>query len=118
MKPLAKHTSALLVLAFLPALALIAQSDSTGGRTYKSGYSNIMKLGKDIHNNLKPAHREQITAQTISIETDPRQFVRLLYYNEEPRPIRGVWISAGFIDLVNNVAHAEAIDQKEKGYFN
>lgn len=117
MRPLVKLSSVLLVLAIVPTLALLAQSGSSGELTYKSGYSNIMKLGKDIYNNLKPAHREQITAQPISIETDPKPFVRLLYYKEEPRPIRGVWISAGFIDLVNNVAHAEAIDQKEKGYF-
>jgi hypothetical protein len=77
----------------------------------------MMKLGKDIHNALKPAQREFIAAQPVSIETDVRPFARLLYYPEEPRPIRGVWISAGFIDLVNNVAHAKAIDAKEKGYF-
>ena len=46
-------------------------------------------------------------------------FVRLLYYQypDEPKPIRGVWVSAGFIDLVNNLAHAKAIDRIERGYF-
>jgi hypothetical protein len=101
---------------FLAGSAL-AQPNSPDGLTYKSGYSSMMKLGKDMYNALKPAQREFVSAQPISIETDVTPFVRLLYYPDEPKPIRGVWISAGFIDLVNNVAHAKAIDGKEKGYF-
>ena len=85
---------------------------------YKTGYSSIMKLGKDIHAALKPEYRELIAAQPISIETDITPFARPLYFPDQPKPIRGVWISAGFIDLVNQVAHAKAIDAKEKNYFN
>jgi hypothetical protein len=97
---------------------LCASAQSTDTLTYKTGYSSIMKLGKDIYNALKPQQREMISAQPISIETDSTPFVRLLYYEDEPKPVRGVWISAGFIDLVNNVAHAKAIDTKEKNYLN
>jgi hypothetical protein len=77
-----------------------------------------MKLGKDLYYWLKPNAKEIISSQPISIETDVTPFVRLLFYPDEPKPIRGVWISAGFIDLVNHVAHAKAIDSMEKGYFN
>ena len=116
MKARPKPTSAILVLlSVAAALAVFAQP--ADGLTYKTGYSSIMKLGKDVHNNIKREHKELISPQPISIETDPAPFVRLLYYDDEPRPVRGVWISAGFIDLVNNVAHATAIDTKEKNYF-
>lgn len=90
------------------------QSD---GHTYKTGYSGIMKLGKDIHHALKPDYRDMISPQPISVDTEVTPSVRLLFLPEEPQPERGVWISAGFIDLVNNVAHAKAIDAKERGYF-
>ncbi len=96
------------------SVAVVAQED---GHTYKTGYSSIMKLGKDIYSALKGANKEMISAQPISIETEPTPSVRVAYFPDEPKPMRGVWISAGFIDLVNNVAHAEAIDRKEKGYF-
>jgi hypothetical protein len=101
----------------LASPALLAQPNSPDGLQYKSGYSSMMKLGKDIYNALKGNERATISPQPISIETDVTPFVRMLFYPDEPKPIRGVWISAGFIDLVNNVAHAKAIDSKVKGYF-
>jgi hypothetical protein len=109
--------TAVLFAALLAAPALRAQPNSPDGLTYKSGYSSMMKLGKDIHNALKTGDRAVISPQPISIETGVTPFARLLFYPDEPKPMRGVWISAGFIDLVNNVAHAKAIDLKQKGYF-
>src|SRR4051812_37757638 len=112
-----KLFSKLALALFFSTCAALAQPNSPDGLRYKSGYSGMMKLGKDIYNALKPQQREMVSAQPISIETDVTPFVRLLYYPDEPKPVRGVWISAGFIDLVNNVAHAKAIDSKQKGYF-
>jgi hypothetical protein len=103
--------------ALMLPLLLQAQPNSPDGLRYKSGYSSMMKLGKDIYAFLKPSQKEVISPQPISIETDMTPFVRMLFYEDEPKPIRGVWISAGFIDLVNHVAHAKAIDNIEKGYF-
>jgi hypothetical protein len=112
-------SAALAVILMLVCPAL-AQSNSPDGLAYKSGYSSMMKLGKDIYTALKGQQRATISPQPISIETDVTPFVRMQYeqYLDDPKPIRGVWISAGFIDLVNNVAHAKAIDAKQKGYFN
>jgi hypothetical protein len=108
------------ILQFI-AIIVLATFCSFGqpadGLTYKTGYSSMMKLGKDVYNALKSDQRELIAVQPISIETDSTPFVRLLYYNDEPKAVRGVWISAGFIDLVNHVAHAKAIDRIEKNYF-
>ena len=78
----------------------------------------MMKLGGSLYSQLKPSAQEFVSSQPISIDVDLTPFVRLLYYPQEPKPIRGVWISAGFIDLVNHIAHAKAIDLKKKGYFN
>lgn len=110
-----KHFAPLLLT--LSFACLLGFGQAPDGLTYKTGYSSMMKLGKDIYNALKPQQREQISGQPISIDIESTPFIRLLYYPEEPKPIRGVWISAGFIDLVNNVAHAKAIDKIEKGYF-
>jgi hypothetical protein len=115
MKPFAIVAAVMTFLGAAPPLG--AQANSPDGLIYKSGYSSMMKLGKDIYNALKGAERALVSPQPISVETDVTPFVRLLYYPEEPMPIRGVWISVGFIDLVNNVAHAKAIDTKQKGYF-
>jgi hypothetical protein len=105
------------MIVLLFATEVFAQPNSADGLTYKSGYSSIMKLGKDLYNALTPEQKALVSSQPISIETDVTPFIRMLYYPEEPKPIRGVWISAGFIDLINNIAHAKAIDGTEKGYF-
>ncbi|MGN6384752.1 MAG: hypothetical protein ACTHMT_00795 [Verrucomicrobiota bacterium] len=96
-----------------------AQPNSPDGIVYRSGYSSIMKLGRDLYSALPAKDQKFIRPQPISIETDVTPFIRLLYYPdpEKNKPIRGVWISAGFIDLVNNIAHAKAIDGKKRGYF-
>jgi hypothetical protein len=95
----------------------LAQQGSPEPFNYKSGYTAIMNLGRDVYTFLKPSEKQTISPQPVSFETDATPFVRLLYYPEEPRPIRGVWISAGFIDLVNRISHAKAIDRIERGYF-
>lgn len=99
------------------AAPVFAGGTSDTKRTYKTGYSSIMKLGRDIHAALDAEHREKIAPQPISIETDERPFARLLFLKDGDETVRGVWISAGFIDLVNHLAHAKAISSKEKNYF-
>ena len=89
-------------------LVLKAQSNAPEP-VYQTGYSTIMKLGRDLYGALKPAPKEFVSSQPISIEPDTLPFVKVFYYPDEPKPIRGVWISAGFIDLVNHIAHAKAI---------
>jgi hypothetical protein len=100
-----------------PAIAASMCAAERDPFAYKTGYSSIMKLGKDLHAALKREHRELIAEQPISIETNPTPFARPLYLDEKPKPVRGVWISAGFIDLVNHIAHAEAIDRLDRNYF-
>jgi hypothetical protein len=107
-----------LMVAFTPALH--GQPNSSDGLTYKTGYSAMMKLGRALYDQLDSKQKEMISSQPISMDVDMEPFVRMMYYPEGDaggKPLRGVWISAGFIDLVNHVAHAKAIDRIQKGYF-
>lgn len=111
-----------LLISLAAAPAAFAQPNSPDGLTYKTGYSAMMKLGRALHDQLSDKDKEIISQQPISMDVDMTPFSRLMFY-EAPadqageKPMRGVWISAGFIDLVNNVAHAKAIDKIQKGYF-
>jgi hypothetical protein len=98
-------------------LASHAQPDSPDGLTYKTGYSVIMSLGADLHKTLKGQAKAAIHTQPIFLETDMCPSIKLVEYEDDPTPMRAVFISAGFIDLMNQVAHAKAIDRIEKGYF-
>jgi hypothetical protein len=84
---------------------------------YRSGFTTIQTLGRDIYNSLEPQEKAMISEQPISLDTSRKPFVRLLYYKEGSEISRGVWVSQGFIDLVNQLAHAKAIDKKRRGYF-
>ena len=107
-------TFALLVA---PGLVALAEPNSPEGITYKSGYGSIRSLGRDLYKGLKPKYRALVHAEPVSLVTDVTPFVQLAEYPDEPQPLRMVFISAGFVDLVNNVAHAKAIDKVTKGYF-
>jgi hypothetical protein len=105
------------LLSFLFGFLTEAAFARDGVPTYETGYKAIMKLGVDLHKALDPKFRNQIHSQPISLETDVTPFVRPVEYPDDSRPLRMVFISVGFVDLMNNVAHAKAINQVEKGYF-
>ena len=107
------------MISSLVCLTLIAPASAqapSAHPAYESGYSTIMKIGSAIQASLPPAQRALIARQPVSIETGPTPFIHPLYRSDGDQPIRGVWISAGFIDLVNHLAHAQAIDKIEPGY--
>lgn len=114
-----KFTVLPLLSIFALGCNLFAQSNSPDGLTYKVGFSAMMRLGADLHRGLDKKYRAQINSQPLSLETDMTPTLRPgeEKYEGEAQPMRAVWISAGFVDLVNRVAHAKAIDQIEKGYF-
>ncbi len=113
----------LLVVCFLTVVAVMGlaqdQQATSERPTYKTGWGAMIKLGMELQRALKPQYRSAVNPRPINIETDVTPFVRL---EEMTNPDTGektacVFVSAGFIDLVNNVAHAKAIDKVEKGYF-
>lgn len=100
----------------LSPLAL-AQRGNANEPTYKTGYKTMRMLGLDLWKTLKPKFRQQIHPEPIFLETDVTPFVHVIEYPDDVKPMRAVFVSAGFIDLVNNIAHAKAIDKIQKGYF-
>ena len=110
-----KSGRAVLLLVLVFVLAGSVESAEPG--SYKAGYSSIMKLGRDLYRALPAEQKNFVSPQPISLETEPSPSLRLLYFPDDPKAVRGVWISAGFIDLINQMAHASAIDRKQPGYF-
>lgn len=103
-------------LGLLLALPTLLSAETYHPHDYKSGFAIIQALGRDIYNSLPPAERSQLGPNPISIDSSRKPLVRLLYFKEGNQIIRGVWVSQGFVDLVNHLAHAKAIDQIRRGY--
>lgn len=106
------------LLLALSLFTAALRAESYEPTDYRSGFTTIQALGRDIYNSLEASEKALIHSQPISLDTSRKPFVRLLRYHDGAEIIRGVWISQGFIDLVNQLAHAKAIDKKRRGYFN
>jgi hypothetical protein len=106
-----------LFLSFFAIFCVGTLKASEDGPKYQTGYSATMKLGTDLFNSLKEKYRSQISTQPISLETDVKPSIKPMEYPDEKEPIRMVFISVGFLDLINHVAHAKAIDKIDPGYF-
>src|ERR1700683_2801757 len=86
-------------------------------RAYPSGFSIVIKLGDELYEALPANYSEQVAAQAIALQPQDSPVVAPIATPEDKRPIRQVCLSAGFIDLVNHICHAKAIDRIEPGFF-
>lgn len=100
-----------------PALSGVEWQE--GAPVYETGWAAMVKLGITLQRNLPPEYRSQVHARPVNIETDIMPFVRLeeMVNPNTSEKMACLFVSVGFVDLVNNVAHAKAIDRIEKGYF-
>ena len=103
---------------FLLALACSATSLGTGTeKTYAPGFSAAMKLGGELHEALSDKFYKQIDAQAIALQPQDFPVISPIATSDESRVQKQVELSAGFIDLVNHICHAKAIDRIQPGYF-
>jgi hypothetical protein len=86
-------------------------------KAYSTSWATVSKLSFDIHKSLKPEFRARIHQEPVSLETDVKPFVKLEEFPDEKKPLPMIFISLGFVDLINNLGHAMAIGESEKGYF-
>ena len=111
-----KHLFGFLTALILSSAAALAQPTSNGP-TYKTGFNSVTQIGKELYAALNPSVRKKIHSSPVALETDVRPFVKTVEYPDENEPLRLVFVSVGFIDLMNNLSHAKAIDRIEPGYF-
>jgi hypothetical protein len=86
-------------------------------RYEKSAFPAVQKLGADLQKSLAPKYRQQIHAVPVFLEPGAQPLLRVVAHPASPQPQCGVAMSGGFVDLVNNVAHAKAIDALQRGFF-
>ncbi len=86
---------------------------------YTTGSDAMVRLGITLQQNLPPEYRSQVNIQPVNITPDVIPIVRLdeVVNPNTAQRMACVHVSSGFVDLVNNVAHAKAIDRIERGYF-
>jgi hypothetical protein len=86
-------------------------------RTYENGYSIVLRLGGELSESLPAKFGNLIDAQPIALQPQESPVVTPIATTEDNRVVRQVAISAGFIDLVNHICHARAVDNIQPGFF-
>jgi hypothetical protein len=106
--------------AGLLLLALACSATGLGTRperTYLPGFTIAMKLGGELHDALPQKFFDQVDTQAIALQPQDFPLISPVATSDENRVQRQVELSAGFIDLVNHLCHAKAIDRIQPGYF-
>jgi hypothetical protein len=101
-------------------LALVVPALAAGGappHVYSSSFSQASKLGGDLYETLDAKYQKSIYPEPIKLEPMEEPVIVPVEGDDESKSLREVKISVGFIDLVNHIAHAKAIDRIESGYF-
>ena len=106
------------VSLLLLAWACLAVGVSLGqDRVYTPGFSMAMKLGGDLHDALPQKYFDKLDALPIALQPQDLPLISPVAVNAENRLQRQVEVSAGFIDLVNRLCHAKAIEKIQPGFF-
>ena len=105
-----------LVVGCLVGLTLQSQNALNRGYSKTDFWANV-ELGNELYATLDPKFQRDVHTIPVALETNFMPYLRSVEekYQGEPKPLRMVFISGGFIDLMNRLAHAKAINKR--GYF-
>jgi len=85
-------------------------------QVYPSDVGMAVKIGNELYETLDPRCQRNISPQTISTEqTDAPEIAPIRQADANAMPCQ-VLISTGFVDLLNHIAHAKAIDRIQPGF--
>jgi hypothetical protein len=86
-------------------------------QVYPNGFSIVIKIAGELYASLPAKYGAQLDAQTIALQPQELPVVAPVSTTDDNRVLRQVCLSAGFIDVVNHICHAKAIDRIEPGFF-
>jgi hypothetical protein len=108
-----------IVHCILGALLIIkikaGETTGASAHEYTTGWATVTGIADDIQKALKPAIREKTAVPPLALERSAAPSVKIAEASGKvPRVIS---LSEGMVDVINCLAHAKAIDTKEKNYY-
>jgi hypothetical protein len=101
------------LLLLLPAPSAVQAQPAV----YPSGSNVALERGGDLCEALPAKFGDQLALPPIALQPQNVPQITPIASTDEKKVLRQVSISAGFIDLVNHLAHAKAIDRIQPGFF-
>lgn len=97
----------------LPGYALT----NSPAHSYPSGIKVTAQIGSDLYDSLDAKYRKTLEAQPVRVMAVDAPELALVETNDENKVLCQVSVSVGFVDLINHIAHAKAVDRLEPGFF-
>jgi hypothetical protein len=82
-----------------------------------TGFSETMRVADQLFQSLDEKKRKDVAPHPLALETELKPYVRSGEFTHDGQTLKLVYVSAGFLELVRNIAHAKAIEAVEPGYF-
>ena len=86
-------------------------------QAYPSGFSVALDRAGDLSEALPAKFGNLLAPQPVALQPQDIPRIMPISSSDESKVLRQVSVSAGFIGLVNHLAHAKAIDRIQPGYF-
>jgi hypothetical protein len=87
-----------------------------GAISYETGYNDLVRICGELHHALGPKERQELYPRPILLTPIGPPCVQPGWCNDGVRNWRAVQLSAAFVDFLNQLAHARAIDLEQQGY--
>ncbi len=101
-----------LLFLTLPGYALT----NSAAHIYPSGVKAAVQIGSDLYDSLDAKYRKKLQEPPVCAVAEQTPELAPVGTSME-KNLGRVSISVGFVDLINHIAHAKAIDRTEPGYF-
>jgi hypothetical protein len=85
--------------------------------SYSSGVEVARQIESDLYNSLDAKYRNKLQAARAAKAALHAPAKALMEKSDENKTLYEASVSVGFVDLVNHIAHAKAIDKIQPGYF-
>ncbi|MGP8201501.1 MAG: hypothetical protein ACLQU4_18580 [Limisphaerales bacterium] len=84
---------------------------------YPGGVKVALQIENDLYNSLDAKYRNKVPAPPAGMAAMDATTMALTGKHGETNALHETPVSPGFVDLINHIAHAKAIDRIEPGYF-
>ena len=84
---------------------------------YPGSLMLVARLGSDLFETLDPGFQQSLDSDPVTVQNLEAPVIMPSAVTEGDRSWGRVSISAGYVDLLNHIAHPKAIDHIQPGYF-
>jgi hypothetical protein len=107
----------IIALAWLVLVIPAFASTNSAPHVYGTSFKDALKIGNDLYETLNEKYQKNVNPQLIQIETSDAPVITPIEGGDDNKVLHEVSVSVGFLDLINHIAHAKAIDRIQPGFF-